>query len=206
MNEYFEDKKLVKKNEYYFRRITKEFNADLNIYSKNHYLFQNKLNETFHLIDTRQKSKGKISGVTDKHKHLWLNIPEAFNPTVITIESQSELFASMFISFDSKGLYYWTGGIVAKSEYNKYSFGNAIIHKVFELCKEKNLEFFDFLWGREEYKIHFKGKPHKGIAIYAAKSRYLYFKNYLNKKILIQLKLKVDILFRRIMPQHSLRR
>ena len=203
VNEYFDDKKLVKKNEYYFRRITKEFDSKFNIYCKNNPKFQDKLNETYTLIDHRQKSKGKISGITDKHRHLWLNIPEVFNPTVITIESQRELLASMFISFDSKGLYYWTGGIVTKSEYNKYSFGNAIIHKAFELCKEKNLEFFDFLWGREEYKIHFKGKAHCGIGIYATKSNYLYFRNYYKKKLLYKIKSKVDVLFRRLIPQHS---
>jgi hypothetical protein len=206
VNEYFEDKKLVKKNEYYFRRITKEFNAKFNIYFKNHPKFRDKLNETFVLIDHRQKSKGKISGITDKHKELWLNMPEVFNPTVITIESQHELLASMFISFDSKGLYYWTGGIITKHEYNKYSFGNAIIHKAFELCKEKNLEFFDFLWGKEEYKIHFKGKAHCGIGIYATKSNYLYLKNYYKKKLLYKIKSKVDVLLRSLIPQHSFRR
>ena len=85
-----------------------------------------------------------------------------------------------------------------------HAWGSPSIRGIYyEICLKHNIEYFDFLWGKEEYKIHFKGKEHKGVGLYATLSVWSFLHNLLKRKLIYQVKLKTEVYLRNLFPQHS---
>ena len=116
------------------------------------------VSDIMELNKSRMQYKGKTCGYDDTDRDIFFRYAHIING-ILCLCTINENIVGGSISWAFKEHVY-VDVLAHNNAYNKYRAGYVTLAHTIQYMIEKNLKYLHFMWGEEEFKYHFLGKPH----------------------------------------------